>query len=116
MELQPWGSRLLKDSGRCLLSGGVVLGPPALYQDNQSAMAVIETGGTRRTRCCATRAARLSGKHRLKTNVLRYCPTKLMSADGLTTLTTAEVHQNMRDEMQGRLPDVSWGGDAHEGR
>ena len=45
---------------------GVVLDPPALYQDNQSALTVMETGGTWRTRYVTARASRLSEEHRLK--------------------------------------------------
>ena len=70
---------------------GVRLDPPALYQDNQSALTVIEQGGTWRTRYFATRASRLSEEHKLKTIILHYCPTKLMAADGLTKLSTAET-------------------------
>ena len=89
-----------------LAEWGVRLDPPALYQDNQSAMTAIETGGTWRARYFATRAARLSEEHKLKTIVLHDCPTKLMAADGLAMLSTAEMHQNMRDAMEGRLPNV----------
>ena len=100
------GFQIVEGLRSLIVEWGVRLDPPALYQDNQSAMTVIQTGGTWRTRYFATRAARLSEEHKLKSIVLHYCPTKLMAADGLTKLSTAEMHQNMREAMQGRLPSV----------
>ena len=82
------------------------LGPPALFQDNQSAFAVIESGGARRTRYFAVRAVRLSEEHRLGTIAMRDCPTTAMVAGGLAKLSSAETHAATRTAMMGGLPDA----------
>ena len=68
------GFQIVEGLHSLFVEWGVRLDPPALYQDNQGALTVMETGGTWRTRYFATRASRLSEEHRLKTITLHYCP------------------------------------------
>ena len=83
------GFQVVEGLKSMLTEWGIVLDPPPLYQGNQSALAVIETGGTWRTRYFAVRAARLAEEHRVGGTALFYCPTQLMAAYGLATMGTA---------------------------
>eukprot|EP00974_Lingulodinium_polyedra_P036879 3536559-Lingulodinium_polyedra.AAC.1 len=59
--------------------------------DNIAALIAAQLGATWRTRYYAVRAQRLLEESRRGTAILEHCPTKLMIADGLTKLASAEV-------------------------
>ena len=89
----------------CLLQEWhVVLCPPILLVDNRSALTLMRLGGSWRTRYFAVRAARIMEEHCAQRVQLRYCPTKLMGADGLTKLATGEVMTVLRGMMSSKPP------------
>ena len=61
-------------------------------------------GATWRTRYYAVRAQRLLEEHQASKIVLTYCPTKLMVADTLTKLATADVIGVLLAAMDSQLP------------
>ena len=75
-----------------------------VFIDNAAALTAAMLGATWRTRYYAVRAKRLleeGGQGRAK---LLHCPTKLMIADALTKLATADVMQVLINSMKGHLP------------
>ena len=72
--------------------------------DNKAALTTASLGATWRTRYYAVRAQRLLEEHQAGKIVLTYCPTKLMVADALTKLATAEVIGVLLAAMDSQLP------------
>ena len=110
---------------RCLLEEWELeLLPPILLVDNKSALTVLELGGSWRTRYFAVRAARIAEEYARERVQLRYCATKVMAADGLTKLASAEVLDMLRQAMSAIFPalpdsnanfkmqDANWWGDT----
>ena len=91
----------------CLLEEWHInLKPPILLVDNKSALTLMRLGGSWRTRYFAIRAVRIMeeiSRHRLQ---LRFCPTGVMAADGLTKLATAQVMDDFRKVLSGKPFEV----------
>ncbi|CAK0894098.1 unnamed protein product, partial [Prorocentrum cordatum] len=85
---------------------GVMLDPPVLLVDNQSALRVAHFGGSWRTRYFAVRAHRIGQEHAEGHISLRFSPTATMMADALTKLASAEVLSKLRACMDGRPPPI----------
>jgi len=75
--------------------------------DNKAALTAARLGATWRTRYYAVRARRLLEEAQQGRADLRHCPTKLMVADGLTKLATADVLAALRQVMDGILPTIA---------
>ena len=70
--------------------------------DNKAALTAATLGASWRTRYYAVRAARLLEESAQEQVIISHCPTKLMVADGLTKLATAEVLEDLRRVMNGQ--------------
>ena len=91
----------------CLLEEWhIELRPPILLVDNKSALTLMRLGGSWRTRYFAIRAVRIIEELSALRLQLRYCPTKLMAADGLTKLATGQVMQDFREVLHGKPFEV----------
>lgn len=91
----------------CLLQEWHVrLAPPILLVDNKSALTLLRLGGSWRTRYFAIRAARILEVYGQQGLQLRYCPTALMGADGLTKLASGPVMDGLREIMSSNPPKL----------
>ena len=92
---------------KCLLEEWEIkFSAPILLIDNKSALTLFENGGTWRTRYFAIKAARLQQEHQNGNLILRYCPTLLMAADGLTKMGSAIILEKFRQCMNASLPTI----------
>ena len=66
----------------------------------------MRLGGSWRTRYFAVRAVRIIEELSAQRLQLRYCPTKVMAADGLTKLATGQVMQDFRDILHSKPFEV----------
>ena len=68
--------------------------------------ALLRLGGSWRTRYFAIRAARILEMHAKEALQVRYCPTGVMGADGLTKLASGTVMGGLRDILHGKPPPI----------